>query len=98
MLGSDCHSIIAGVENANNMIKTLKSYIEKNYNLILTSHYIPESIDAVKTKVSYIETLLNIASDSNSADEMIQKVKEEYPNYSGINYLEMTANFFFPQK
>lgn len=26
---------------------------------------------------------------------MIEKVKKEYPNYSGINYLEMTANYFF---
>lgn len=95
MLGSDCHSIIAGVEHANAMIETLKGYIAKNYNLILTSHYIPEDVGAVDTKIAYIETLLNIASDSNSASEMIEKVKEEYPNYSGINYLEMTAGFFF---
>lgn len=97
MLGSDCHSIIAGVEHANAMVETLKGYMEKNYNLIFTSHYIPEDIKAVETKISYIETLLNIASECNSATEMIEKVKEEYPNYSGVNYLEMTANFFFPQ-
>lgn len=97
MLGSDCHSIIAGVEHANAMIETLKGYITKNYNLILTSHYIPEDVKAVDTKIAYIETLLNIASDCNSANEMIEKVKSEYPNYSGVNYLEMTANFFFPQ-
>lgn len=46
-------------------------------------------------KISYIETLLNIASTCNSKDEMIEKVKKEYPNYSGVNYLEMTASFFF---
>lgn len=62
MLGSDCHSIIAGVDYANAMIDILKGYIEKNYNLILTSHYIPEDIKAVDTKIAYIETLLNIAS------------------------------------
>ena len=95
MLGSESHSIIAGVEHANVMIETLKGYIAKNYNLILTSHYIPEDVSAVETKIAYIETLLNIASDSNSAKEMIEKVKEEYPNYSGVNYLEMTAGFFF---
>ena len=95
MLGSHCHSIIAGVDHANAIIDTLKGYIEKNYNLILTSHYIPEDIKAVDTKISYIETLLNIASTCNSKDEMIEKVKEEYPNYSGVNYLEMTAGFFF---
>lgn len=27
---------------------------------------------------------------------MIKKVKETCPHYSGINYLEMTANYFFP--
>lgn len=95
MLGSDCHSIIAGVEHANAMIDTLKGYINKNYNLILTSHYIPEDIKAVETKIVYIQTLLNIASDCSSVNEMIEKVKSEYPNYSGLNYLEMTANFFF---
>ena len=95
MLGSDCHSIIAGVDHANAMIKTLKGYITKNYNLILTSHYIPEDIKAVETKIAYIETLLNIASDCSNANEMIEKVKEEYPEYSGVNYLEMTAKFFF---
>lgn len=95
MLGSDCHSIIAGVEHANAMIKTLKGYIAKNYNLILTSHYIPEDIKAVDTKIAYIETLLNIASDSHSTNEMIEKVKAKYPEFSGVNYLEMTARFFF---
>lgn len=98
MLGSNCHSILSGVEHANTMIKTLKGYLAKNYNLILTSHYIPEGIDAVDTKICYIETLLNIASECNSASEMIEKVSTEYPDYSGANYLEMTANFFFSQK
>ena len=95
MLGSESHSIIAGATHANAMIDTLKGYIEKNYNLILTSHYIPEDIKAVDTKIAYIETLLNIASTCHSKEEMIEKVKEEYPNYSGVNYLEMTAGFFF---
>lgn len=97
MLGSECHSIIFGVEHAKAMIETLKGYIAKNYNLILTSHYVPEDINAVDTKIAYIETLLNIASDCKRADEMIEKLKLEYPNYSGVNYLEMTADFFFPQ-
>lgn len=97
MLGSDCHSIIAGVDHANVMLETLKGYLDKNYNLILTSHYVPEELDAVETKITYIETLLNIASESSNRDEFMDKVKKEYPNYSGLNYLEMTANFFFPK-
>lgn len=97
MLGSDCHSIIAGVNHANAMLETLKGYIEKNYNLILTSYYIPEDIKAVTTKIAYIKNLLNIASTCKNKVEMIAKVKAEYPNYSGINYLEMTAGFFFEE-
>lgn len=96
MLGSDCHSIIAGVNHANAMLETLDSYLKKDYNLILTSHYIPEAINAVNTKISYIKNLLNIVSACSTKDEMIEKVKKEYSNYSGINYLEMTAGFFFP--
>lgn len=96
MLGSDCHSIIAGVDHAKLLIETLKGYLEKNYHLIFTSHYIPEDINAVKAKIAYIETLLNIASTCTNVDEMIEKVDKEYPEYSGHNYLEMTANFFFP--
>lgn len=97
MLGSDCHSIIDGVDHAKALIETLKGYLEKNYNLIFTSHYIPEDINAVKTKISYIETLLNIVSTCTTAEEMIWKVDKEYPEYRGHNYLEMTANFFFPK-
>lgn len=97
MLGSDCHSIIAGVNHAKALIETLKGYIKKNYNLILTSHYIPEDIKAVKTKIDYIQNLISIANNSNNAVEMIEKVRTEYPEYSGLNYLEMTANFFFSE-
>src|SRR5699024_11013794 len=32
MLGSDCHSIIDGVDHAKALIETLKGYLEKNYN------------------------------------------------------------------
>ena len=85
------------VDHAKAIINTLNEYIEKNYNLILTSHYIPEGIEAVKTKIAYIETIINIASDSKEANDMIEKVKAEYPNYSGLNYLVMTAEFFFPE-
>ena len=54
ILGSDCHSIITSVGNATEMIETLRGYLDKHYNLILTSHYVPEELDAVNTKISYI--------------------------------------------
>ena len=98
MLGSDCHSILAGSKHATAMIDVLKGYIEKNYQWIFTSHYIPERIDALQTKITYIETVLNIASTCTNAEEMIEKVKKEFPKYHGENYLEMTAYAFFPRK
>ncbi len=97
MLGSNCHSIIAGVSHAKKIVETLKEYIKKNYNLILTSHYIPEDINAVKEKIAYIEDIIAIATTSVTSEEMIEKVDRKYPNYSGHNYLEMTADFFFPK-
>lgn len=97
MLGSDVHSIVAGMEHAKGMIETLKGYLKKNYNLILTSHYVPEGLDAVKAKIAYLVEIQDIASTCLDASEMIHKVNKAYPNYSGDNYLEMTANFFFPR-
>ena len=98
MLGSDCHSIITGKDHANLMIETLEGYLKKNYNLILTSHYVPEGISAVKEKIAYLKNIVDISESSNNAEEMMEKVKEAYPNYSGLNYLEMSVNAFFNKK
>lgn len=95
MLGHDCHSIVAGEGHANVIIEQLKDYIKKNYTLVLSSHYLPETIDDVKTKIDYLENIKNIAKESSNGDEFKDKVKAEYPNYSGLNYLDMTAGYFF---
>ena len=95
MLGHDCHSIIAGISHANLLINELNGFVEKNYDLILTSHYTPENINDVKTKILYIKDLLSIKDKVNNKEEFINEVKEKYSNYSGLNYLDMTANYFF---
>ena len=95
MLGHDCHSIVAGEGHANAIIEQLKGYIEKNYTLVLSSHYLPETINDVKTKIDYLEELKNIAKESSNGDEFKEKVKVKYPNYSGLNYLDMTTGYFF---
>ena len=95
MLGHDCHSIITGLEHANILINELNSFVEKNYDLVLTSHYIPENILDVKTKIEYIKDIINIASNSKTKEDFINKTKEKYSNYSGLNYLDMTAGFFY---
>ncbi|MCD8026727.1 MAG: hypothetical protein LUF33_07360 [Clostridiales bacterium] len=95
MLGHDCHSIVAGAGHADAMIAELRSYIEKGYDLILTSHYTPEDLKDAQTKIEYLENLKKIASDVQNADEFKAEVGKQYPQYSGQNYLEMTAGFFF---
>ena len=95
MLGHNCHSIVAGEGHANAIIEQLKGYIEKNYTLVLSSHYLPETINDVKTKIDYLEELKNIAKESSNGDEFKEKVKVKYPNYSGLNYLDMTTGYFF---
>ena len=98
MLGHDCHSIVAGAGHADAIIAQLRDYIAKGYDLILTSHYTPEDLKDAQTKVDYLTNLKEIALESESADEMKAKVQEQYPDYSGMNYLDMTVGFFFPNK
>ena len=95
MLGHDCHSIVAGAEHADAMIEELRSYIEKGYDLILTSHYTPENLKDAQTKINYLENLKKIAASVGNADEFKAEVKKQYPAYSGQNYLDMTAGFFY---
>lgn len=95
MLGHDCHSIVAGAGHADAMIAELRSYIEKGYDLILTSHYTPEDLKDAQTKIAYLENLKKIATGVQNADEFKAEVGKQYPQYSGQNYLDMTAGFFF---
>lgn len=95
MLGHDCHSIVAGTGHADYMISELRSYIEKGYDLILTSHYTPEDLKDAEAKITYLENLKTIAASCNDADSFKSEVGKQYPEYSGQNYLDMTAGFFF---
>lgn len=95
MLGHDCHSIVAGAAHADKIISGLKQYIQKGCGLILTSHYTPEDLKDAQTKIDYIENLKKLAEQSDTAESFKQKVKALYPEYSGENYLDMTAGFFY---
>lgn len=95
MLGHDCHSIVAGAEHADGIIAELCSYIKKGYDLILTSHYTPEDLKDAQTKIDYLENLKKIAADCEDADSFKAEVQKKYPAYSGQNYLDMTAGFFY---
>lgn len=95
MLGHDCHSIVAGAGHADAMIAELQGYIEKGYDLILTSHYTPEDLKDAETKIAYLENLKKIALSCADTDAFKAEVQKQYPRYSGQNYLEMTAGFFY---
>ena len=95
MLGHDCHSIVAGTDHAEGIIAELNGYIEKDYDLILTSHYTPEDLKDAQTKINYIENLKKIADSCADADSFKKEVQKQYPEYSGHNYLDMTAGFFY---
>ncbi|MDR3030840.1 MAG: hypothetical protein LBU35_00435 [Holosporales bacterium] len=95
MLGSDCHSIIFGEKHADLVIDNLKSYIAKKYAFILTSHHVPENLQDAEIKIAYLERLKRFAKMSHSAQDFKNSLKNEYPNYFGENYLDMTASYFF---
>lgn len=95
MLGHDCHSIVAGTDHADAIIAQLKAYITRGIDLILTSHYTPEDLKDVGTKIDYLEDLKTIFEKCRNAAEFKETVKEKYAHYSGENYLDMTAGFFF---
>lgn len=95
MLGHDCHSIVAGADHADGIIAELRSYIKKEYDLILTSHYTPEDLKDAQTKIDYLENLKKIAADCEDVDSFKAEVQKQYPAYSGQNYLDMTAGFFY---
>ncbi len=95
MLGHDCHSIVAGYQHADAIIAQLNDYINKGYDLILTSHYTPEDLKDAKAKIGYLEDLKSIAEHCKNADEFKNNIETKYPKYSGQNYLDMTAGFFF---
>ena len=95
MLGHDCHSIVAGPAHADAIIANLPGYLDRGFELFLSSHYVPENRKDVETKIAYIRSLKEIASRTSSSDEFKDEVKKAYPGYSGENYLDMTAGLFF---
>lgn len=95
MLGHDCHSIVAGEAHADAMIAELQGYIERGFDLILTSHYTPEDLKDARVKIAYLQDLKAIAKGCATAEEFKAAVKEKYPQYLADNYLDMTANMFF---
>ncbi len=98
MLGHDCHSIMPGAAAADVIIAQLEGFLQRGYDLVLTSHYTPEDLKDVQTKIDYLETLKGIATIASDAASFKTAVEAAYPDYIGGNYLDMTTGFFFPEE
>lgn len=51
----------------------------------------------MEVKTAYLERLKAIAAGSGDKADFLTAMEREFPQYSGGNYLEMTAGMFFPQ-
>ncbi len=92
MLGSAEHNILTSPEH----IAAFKAELESfDYDLVLTSHYVPEGQDAVDTKIAYLDKVAELADSCGDAEEFTAAMNEEFPDYSGVNYLEMTAGALY---
>lgn len=96
MLGKTSHSILTSTAHMDTMLETLKGYQDAGYDMILTAHGGLEKQDAVTEKIAYVEKAKELAASSDSADSFMAAMKEAFPDYTGENYLEMTAGYLFP--
>ncbi|MFQ9801627.1 MAG: hypothetical protein ACLR23_25025 [Clostridia bacterium] len=48
-----------------------------------------------QTKIDYLENLKKIAANCADANSFKAEVQKQYSAYSGQNYLDMTAGFFY---
>ena len=54
-----------------------------------------DCVHDTERSLDYLETLKGIAEKCSDAADFKAEVEKQYPNYSGGNYLDMTAGFFF---
>ena len=95
MAGSDVHNILPSIQAIDVLIGDFQVYKKQGYVLILTSHYKPETLKLADIKIKYLNSIKKIYAKSKDKTAFINAVKAEYPNYSGENYLQMTADMLY---
>lgn len=95
MFGHDVHNILVSTEQIDAMIAQVKAYQDKGFALVLSSHYTPENQADVSAKLAYLETTKELAETSDSAEVFTAAMNEAFPDYSGANYLEISAGALF---
>ena len=67
----------------------MKLHCYQTNDLMSDESYILENNEAV--------LLVEFPAFYDNLEDFKNNVKKEYPNYSGLNYLDMTAGFFFSE-
>ena len=94
-LSHKVHAIINDLSHIEAELNALYGCLNKGYDLILSAHCPPEDLRDVKTKIAYLRRLQSAAAAAASAEQFKGIIKHEYPDYSGEQYLEMTAQSLF---
>lgn len=95
MMGSKSHNILMNKAHIDAEIATMKHYQDKKYALVLTSHYVPEGQAAISEKLAYLQKVKSLTEQCKSKEAFVDAMKKAFPNYSGGNYLDMTAGFLY---
>jgi hypothetical protein len=95
MMGHDEHSFVSGVKAAEAEIAKLSLFLDKKYNLILTSHHAPEDGLDVLTKVKYLQKLVSTAHAFRTRDGFRFAMRHEYPKLTGQKLLDMTSDAIY---
>lgn len=96
MLGKYSHSIFTDTDQMKEMVKKLEEYQTAGYEMILTAHGGIEYQDAVAEKIAYVTKATELVGSSSVADDFISAMEKLYPDYTGDNYLTMSAGYLFP--
>jgi hypothetical protein len=95
MVGHKVHNILVSPEQIDAMIKQMKDYQRQKPSLILTTHDVPVTVEITAEKVTYLQKVKELAAASKDKASFIAEVKAAFPDYSGENYLEMSAGALF---
>lgn len=95
MLGKYTHSIITSAAYIDEYKAVLEEYQRAGYKLILSAHSGVEGQDAVSEKLAYLENIRKLYEENSTAEEFIAAAMALYPDYSGVNYLEMSAGYLY---
>lgn len=91
VLGGDTHLILKSLDEIDPYIEYLENVKKQGYEIFLSSHHMPETIQDVNAKIRYLERLKMVAAVAETSDEFISEIKRLEPTRKEEEYLRMTA-------